>query len=209
MKVVLDFDDFSVLRSRMDLFLKLKEHYPKLKVSLFTIPYDYQYEGSTLRIQREEALAIIHQNLDWMEIIPHGLLHIEREFEKCDRWTMKMALQSIDETFRKDGLPYVKGFKAPYWLWNKDVVDVLDEEGWFGAVDKNNKNTLKTKKFYEYGYSIAEPFWLAKGEELLKLHGHMTLPSDNNFEDCFLNLFKIPHDADFDFVSDHLEVKND
>jgi len=208
MKIVFDADDFSILRSRMDLLLKIKEHYPKFKISLFTIPYDYEYETSRLRLFRDEALKSIHENLDWMKIIPHGLLHLPREFEKCDKKTMEMTLKGIDETFKKDGLPYVKGFKAPQWLWNQDVVDVLDDNGWFGAIDRNQPEMLKTKKYYEYNYSIEEPFWHAK-EDLLKLHAHMTLPSTNNLEDCLLNIMKMPLDSEFYFVTDFIEGFND
>lgn len=205
MKVVLDFDDFSVLRSRPDLLRLLKDHYPKLKISMFTIPFDYEYEMSDLRLMRDSALKFIHNNLDWIQIIPHGLSHIPREFENCDKETMRMTLKAIDEAFKKDGLPYVKGFKAPYWLWNKDVCEVLDENGWFGAIDPNQPSMAKTKVFYEYEYSIDTPFWESK-DKILKLHGHMTLPSKNNLEDCLLNLFKLPNDAEFEYVTDHLKT---
>lgn len=205
MKVALDLDDFSILRSRMDLLLKIKEHYPNFKVSLFTIPFDYEYETNmSFRLQREAMLELIHQNLDWMQIIPHGLTHIPREFERADKETMRMALASIDEAFRKDGLPYEKGFKAPYWLWNQDVVDVLDEQGWWGAQDRNQPNNIRTRRFYEYTHSIDEPFWNAK-QDVLKLHGHMTLPSSNNLEDCILNLFKLPTDVEWCFATDFIE----
>lgn len=203
MTVVFDLDDFSVLRSRMDLLLKIKEHYPKFKVNLFTIPFDYEYEMSQLRINRPEALKLIHKNLDWMQIIPHGISHIPREFEKADKVTTRMALKAIDEAFAKDGLPYAKGFKAPYWLWNQDVVDVLDEEGWFGGIDPNQR-MVTPKKFYQYTHSIDTPFWESKGE-VLKIHGHMTLPSANNLQDCLLNIFKLPNDVEWGFVTDYLE----
>lgn len=200
--VVLDLDDFSVLRSRWNLLLKLKEHFPKLKLSLFTIPFDYEFESvHQYRIVRDKELQKLHDNLEWIEIIPHGLSHFAREFEKADRKTMQMALKAMEAVFKKDAMPYVKGFKAPFWLWNQDVVDVLNEEGWFGATDRNQPDMLKTKRNYIYSHSIDEPFWESK-EPLLKLHGHMTLPSKNNIEDCFLNLMKMPSDADFKFVSE-------
>ncbi len=62
-QISLDFHDFSILRSRMDLLEQLKEHYPNLKVSMFTIPYDYEYETSMLRLQRDQALKRIKENL--------------------------------------------------------------------------------------------------------------------------------------------------
>lgn len=202
--VVLSLDDFSVLRSRMDLLTTIKEHYPNFKVSMFTIPYDYEYETTTLRLVRSEALEKIKKNLDWIQIIPHGVMHIPEEFAHCDRETMKMAMASIDEAFEKDDLPYEKGFKAPFWLWNQDVVDVLDEYGWFGAQDRNQPENIRTKKKYEYDYSIDEPFWQSD-KETVKLHGHMTLPSANNLEDCLLNLFKLPPDVEWKYVTEFIQ----
>jgi hypothetical protein len=203
MKIVLDFDDFSVLRHKMDLLIPLKEAYPGLRVSMFTIPYDYEYEMTDLRLQRDKALKMVRENLDWIQIIPHGLTHQPGEFLNCDKETMYLTLKAIDEFFKKDGLPYVNGFKAPYWQWNQDVVDVLDEMGWWGAIDPNQE-MLKTKKYYQYSHSIDTPFWQSD-EKLLKLHGHMTLPSSNNLEDCMLNLMKMPRNAKFYYATDFLE----
>lgn len=201
MKVVFDLDDGSILRNRWDLLLKLKELYPNLKLSLFWIPFDFEYEKSMLRVNRETKLKMIKDNLDWIELIPHGLSHIPQEFMRCDKETMKVALQAIDECMVRDGLPYVKGFKAPYWLWNQDVVDVLDDEGWFGASDRNQPDMPKTKRDYVFTHSIHENFWEDK-QEFWGLHGHMTEPSENALERCIINMTKIPQDAEFKFVSE-------
>ena len=202
--ISLDLDDFSILNNRIDLLMQLKESYPKLKVSLFTIPYDFAYE--TLpegRIMRDKTLAMIKTQLDWIELIPHGLVHFPKEFEKCDYKTMKLKVfPAIEEAFNKDGLPYVKGFKAPYWLWNEEVVRALDEEGWWGAIDKYA--TLKTKKYFEYTHGIDEMFWESTFDTL-KLHGHITNDNNNAIAKCFTNLFKMPTDAEFRFASELLD----
>ncbi len=183
--------------------LDLKEHFPNLKLSLFTIPFDMQYEGvHQFRIMRDQKLKKLKENLDWIQIIPHGLSHMPREFVNADRVTTKLALKSIDEAFKKDGIPYQKGFKAPFWLWNQNVVDVLNEEGWFGATDRNQPNMLKPKINYIYNWDISEPF--PENEPVVKGHGHMTPPSLNNLEDCFMNLLKMPTDAEFKFVTNVL-----
>ena len=204
--ICLDLDDFSVLNNRLDLLMTLKEAYPKLKVSLFTIPYDFAYEKEVSgRIMREKTLEAIKKQLDWLEIIPHGLLHFPKEFEKCDYETMKnYVLPSIDEAFKKDGLPYVKGFKPPYWLWNKEVIRVLDEADWWGAIDRTKLKEPKTKRYYVYTHSIDEPF-NESTLDLLKLHGHISVQSANNIEKCLPNLFKMPADAEFKFASEMVE----
>lgn len=205
-KVSLDLHDWSPLNNRMDLLLKIKEHYPTFKVSLFAIPFDVAYETGTQRMYKPAALKVIKENLDWMQIIPHGLTHATREMEKCDYKLFKEGVMpSIKEAFDTDGLPFVKGFCAPYWLWNKDVVKVLDEEGWWGAVDRNQPDMLKTKRFYEYSHSIDEPYYKSN-LDTLKLHGHIG-SSDNDLEKCFVNIFKLPADVEWVYVTDFIEEK--
>lgn len=206
----LDFDDFSVLNNRLDLLLRLKESYPQLKVSMFTIPFDFSYERDvSAKIMRKKTLEELKKHLDWIELIPHGLLHIPREFEKCTYNTMKKYIfKAIDEAFVRDELSYIKGFKAPYWLWNEGVVKALDEQGWWGAIDPRQE-MLKTKKYYSYSHGIDEPFYKANSVDLIKLHGHITNNSMNSIEKCFFNLFKMEPDAEFKFASELLEDYED
>jgi len=205
-KIVLDFDDWSLINNRFDLLLTLKEHFPKLKVSLFTIPCHAEYEFGAGHIFRGDGLKKLKENLDWLEIIPHGLTHVEHEFEKADTTATRLALAAIDEVFKKDGIPYVKGFKAPQWLWNEAVVNVLNEEGWFGAVDRNQPNMLCPNKFYRYNFNVNEPFHYSE-LDVLKLHGHVGSTMLNDLDGSLLNLMKMPPDAEFYFVSEMLEDK--
>ena len=199
-------DDFSILNNRLDLLLRLKESYPKLKVSLFTIPFDISSEiGVQGRIMRTETLKLIKKQLDWIELIPHGLTHMPREFEKCDYKTMReYVIPAIDECFKRDDLPYVKGFKPPFWLWNKEVVRALDDEGWWGAIDANQRDQEKTKRYYVYTHSIDSPFY-ESDLDIWKLHGHISMGSKNNIERCLSLLFKMPTDAEFKFASEKVE----
>jgi hypothetical protein len=203
----IDFDDFSILNNRLDLLYRLRESYPNIKISLFTIPFDFSYERDVSgRIMREKTLAEIKKNLDWLEFIPHGLLHIPREFEKCTYDTMKHYIfKAIHEVFTKEGLPYVKGFKAPYWLWNEEVIKALDEDGWWGAVD-SRQDMKKTKRYFCYTHTIDEPFYKAYNVDVIKLHGHITNESRNGIERCFFNLFKMDPKAEFKFVSEMVET---
>lgn len=205
--ISLDLHDFSILRNRFDLLLTLKDHYPEMKVSLFTIPYDYMYELSDIKIMKEDALNKINENRDWLEFIPHGLTHIPKEFEKADRETMEAYVKNVIPEMVKSGLPedrIVKGFCAPQWLWNQEVIEVLDQYGWWGGIDRNQPGLPKTKKYYRYSHSIAEPYWLSN-QPVIKLHGHMSAPDLNNLEDCLLRLLKLPYKADWKFVSELVE----
>jgi hypothetical protein len=205
--ITLDIHDWSILHNRFDLLMTLKEHYPDMKLSLFTIPFDYAFEMGDLRVVKDEAIRKINANKDWLEFIPHGITHFPREFEKADKEVMTVFCNNIIPEMVKSGLPedrIVKGFCAPMWLWNQDVIDVLNSNGWWGAVDRNQPFMLKTDRYYTYTHSIDEPFWLSN-QEVINLHGHISPPSPNGLEDCVLKLLKMPVDAEWKFVSEYVK----
>lgn len=201
MKISLDIDDPSLLNFGWEYWLQLKEHYPSLKLSVFYIPFDPLSETSQLRLQRDSAVKKLKNNLDWIRLYPHGLTHMPKELVNCDYYTMRdLVLPAIDEALTKDGLSYQKGFKAPYWLWSEGVVRALNEAGWWGAIDRNQPDMLKTQKTYTYNYSIDENFSGETGD--LKLHGHLDGRSSNDIEKCYLNLLKMPQEAEFVFIDE-------
>lgn len=203
-KISLDIDDPSLLNFGWEWWLKLKEHYPDIKLSVFYVPFDPGVEMSSLRLERESAVKKLKENLDWIRLYPHGLTHMPNELKNCDYYTMRdLVLPSIEEAFKKDGLPYQKGFKAPYWLWTEGVIKALNEAGFWGAIDRNQPDMFKTEKTYTYNYSIDEDFTQEKGD--LKLHGHLDGQSSNDIEKCFLNLLKMPQDAEFVFIDEFVK----
>jgi hypothetical protein len=80
----------------------------------------------------------------------------------------------------------------------------LDDEGWWGAIDRNQRGMLKTKKFYTYSHSLDE-FFSASNLETIKLHGHIDGASNNDLERCLLSIFKLPTDVKWHFVTDYIE----
>ena len=202
MKICLDLHDFSVVNNRLDLLLKLKEHFPGFKISLFTVATDVSADWGPYRI-REDFLKEIKKHLDWIQIIPHGLNH-DKGLEFCDYSTFKNnILPAIKEAFDKDELPFEKGFCAPHWKWSEGVVRALDERGWWGAVDRNQPNMLSTKKFYRWTHSLHEQYYPSNADTL-KLHGH-TYGLHNDLGRCFNGLLKLPQSVKWHFATDFLE----
>jgi len=202
MNVCLAPHDFSVAYNRLDLLLKLKRNFPDFRVSLFMIPYQKREDyGPTLL--KGEFLKEIKRNLDWMQIIPHGYAHQGSEMQAMSYKRMKNEIiPFIEKSFEEMDLPYEKGFCSPHWRWNEDVVRALDELGWFGAITPVKKMP-RTKRFYEYNYSIDEPFW-ESDKKVLKLHAHI-YGTKNDLGKCFNNLMKLPKDTKWSFVTEHLE----
>ena len=201
MKVALSLDDFSVVNNRLDLLLKLKEHFPNFKVSLFTVVTDEKKDWGPSLV-RDDFLKEIKKNLDWLQIIPHALTHNGSEVAGMDYQNFKFFIARMRLAFERDELPFVNGFKAPHWRWNEDIVRALDDEGWWGAVDRN-KAMPKPKSFYQYNFPLNEPFYESK-QDVLKLHGH-AYGTQNDLGRCFGNLLRLDASTEFSFVTEHLE----
>lgn len=195
-------DDFSVVNNRMDLLLKLKEHFPNFKVSLFTIPKDQKMDWGPY-IMRSEYLKLIHDNLGWMQLIPHGYEHNGSELRNADyRYFKEVTLPAIVQAFKEDGLPFERGFKAPHWRWSQGVVKALDEKGWWGAIDPRQPGMERPRKFYCYSHALDHPFWTSSRD--VQLHGHV-YGTANDLGKCFDNLLKLPKDVEWCYVTDFLE----
>jgi len=202
MIVCLDLHDFSATNNRLDLLLRLKREYPNFKVSLFTVPEEKGDWGATLI--RSESLEKIKENLDWIQIIPHGIRHDGSEVKVWDyHFTKEIAIPYIEKVFAKDDLPFEKGFCAPHWRWNNEVVKALNDLDWWGAVDPRQPLMPCPNKFYKYSHVIDAPF-PTEGE--VKLHGHI-YGTKNDLGLCFKNLLTIPLSAEWHFVTDFLEDK--
>lgn len=199
----LDLHDFSVVNNRLDLLKKLKEYWPEFKVSLFTVPIDDARDLGPVLI-REGYLKEVKECLDWIQIIPHGLMHHGSEMKYVNYQAFRnITVSEIDKAFTADGLPYEKGFCAPHWRWSDDVVRALDDMGWWGAVDRRQPNMACPKRFYRYSHCLDEemPF-----EGTAKLHGHV-YGTSNDLGLCFDNLMRLPKDTEWRFVTDFIEEK--
>lgn len=202
MKVVLGLDDFSPVNSRLDLLLKLKDRFPGFKVSMFTVPIDVKTDWGIYLI-RNELIQKIKQNLDWIQIIPHGLTHDGSEMKRMDCETFKREIMPrIKQNFDKDGLPFVYGFKAPHWRWTEGVVKALDDLGWWGAVDRRQPEMITPKRFYRYNTLLNEEYDLSL--PVLKLHGHI-YGTPNDIGKCFDKLYNLPKETEWDFVTNYIE----
>jgi hypothetical protein len=198
-KVCLDLHDFSVVNNRLDLLLKLKGHFPNFKVSLFTVACDKKEDWGASLV-REDFLKVIKENLDWLQIIPHALHHGGSEVSDISYKEFGFLLTHMGLQFDADGLPFVNGFCPPHWRWNEDVVKVLDEKGWWGAIDRD-KIMPRPKRFYQYNYLLNESFPL---DTDLRLHGHI-YGTKNDLGRCFSNLTRLHSDTEFVFATDCLE----
>jgi hypothetical protein len=152
---------------------------------------------------RSDSLQLIKENLDWIQIIPHGYRHNGKEMKYMDYGTFRYKIMpAIKQAFNNDSLPFIEGFCAPHWRMSEDVVRALNDEGWWGAVDPRQPKLPIPKRFYRYSHSIDD---MEVQQEIMKLHGHV-FGTRNDFGKCFNNLLSYNiMNADWHFATDFIE----
>ncbi len=195
--MTLDLHDFSIVNNRLDLLKALKDYFDDFRVSLFTVPVDESRDWGAYQSRKELVKEI--REIEWIQLIPHGYMHLGSEMRNADyRFFKEITLPGIKEAFERDGLKYEKGFCAPHWRWSDGVVKALDEEGWWGAVDPRQPGMLKTKRYYVYDNAIDD---IKSGT---KLHGHV-YGTRNDLGLCMKNLLKLPKDTKWEFITDYIQ----
>lgn len=199
--VILDADDFAVDNTSFMYFCELKRLYPKFKVSLFTVPMSVMSGEIKCLATADNFLSEIKEYLDWIEFIPHGFSHYPMEFQNKTYQETIDSLIAIERIFNESGLPFVKGFKAPYWAYNDEVAKALKDKGYWIALDKNDpRNDMP---IYKYNWSINEPY--PKDIQEVRGHAHIQNVCGNGIEECFSNLLTIPEDVEWKFISEVME----
>jgi len=205
---ILDFDDLEFAKPGLEELIKLKEHYPKLKVTCFMtpIPEVILKEAHTPKEYQDWANEL--KKLDWIEICPHGITHQGPEMlmmeengkmALVDKKTAKSYLEAVEHTFKQLGLKYKKIWKSPHWQTSPGAYKVLWKRGYKVACDPNEAHPDDA---YLYDWSIDTPIPL---RPVVKGHGHLTPNNSNYIRRCIRNLVKIPTDAEFLWVSEAIE----
>jgi len=203
---VMEWDDLQFGKPGLDMILKLKEHYPDFKCTLFMTPIPEI-------ILRKKAKPVEYKSWanylkqDWIEICPHGLQHAKGEMEfyynkgKKKDVTFKDANLMIDaaeHTFKQLNLPFKKIWRSPFWQTSKGAYKALWDKGYTVAVDPN-QDIPSGGPIYLYNWSTEKP---VPYYPLVKGHGHLYGLSTNTIHKCMDKLLNMPSDAEFKFVSE-------
>lgn len=190
--VIFDLDDLAMQPERncLEDLVLLKHEYPKLKVTLFAIPYYGGVDQSVFFHQ------IVDNFGDWIELAVHGWDH-HSNFE-CSQWDYKTATDKIREALEMNC--FVPGFKAPGWQISRDTYMACKNLGVWVADHKvsaytesvpNSQRRPSKLKYYE----IDHP-WM--------VHGHTWECEGNGLETIMKN---VPwnQDTEFHFISDYIK----
>jgi len=201
---IVDVHDLAYRLPGLDEILALKEIYPDLKITCFTIPLpldsycykvnrnfepDYTYKDWIEQINSYE----------WMEIGLHGLCHQKKEMVLSYEEAKKLVKNS-EKIFDDIGLKYKKIFAAPYWQYSHDALKALR--------DMDYVVVLRKKQRVPRGLNIYIHSWSFNQKQLplsdvIRAHGHL---SETNNKDaimpCLKNIIKnISPNSKFNFIS--------
>ena len=158
MKVVVDFDDLCdiVADDSLRYLEQLKEEFPALKVTLFTIP-----------CRTSDKVIKMYKQYDWVALAPHGWRHTRGE---CLTWTSEEATSKI--LAAKDRGIDAPIFRAPGWLIDEETYTACAELG-IVVADHKEHNVDGIAKVYRYNSHTG------KAKRVTSAHGHLTPVSGN------------------------------
>jgi len=212
--IVLDFDDFAPTNNGLFYLKRLKEHFPKMKVSLFTIPFRVTPNKDRVEswLLNKDLVDEIN-SLDWIEILPHGFFHpmppLRSELEEITYDRMVLALRAIEEYFDQVGFNWKRVFKAPHWRISLDGMKAVRDKGYCLAMTPGDRARIKNPKglkTYEFNWGVQFPIPMGKTE--LRGHGHIQNWNGTGLGENFGNLLDLSTDADWKFVSECVSKKN-
>ncbi len=156
---------------------KMKDKYPNLKVTLFTII------GKC-----DPSQLILLSDIQWIQLAAHGHDH-DKNSEVMD-WDSAQWYRVINE-YEEFGFQHI--FKAPNWEMSKLGYQVLKDLKWAVAVRKNQIKDVPEGLFY-YCFE----------NEYDAVHGHTWLLKDHEKKGWFKSWDK---NSKFGFISDWLVIE--
>ena len=195
MKVVLSLDDLGFEASEdYETLLQLREKFPKFKVTLFGVP-------TKISQKRFEEL----EETKFIQVAMHGWNH--NTVEECLKWKDLAAIKNYlcwwEELCERFSC-VVKGFKGPGWKLSNEVCKVLNERGWWIAVNKKGLSTYCLERSYYSRQSIKN--MIALDKDVLHLCGHLNkdVITSDGLSYYISNLTLLPQYTNFSWISENV-----
>lgn len=212
-EIVLEADDFQPYVYLIPHLELLKSHIPNFKITLFTISR-FRRPGEldlNMEIENHKRFFDMVSKYDWIELAYHGLDHsmtqnggfTQYEFNPKTYKEVKERFKEIQDWHKKVGIKPAKIFRAPYWQASDDTYKFFRDKGFVVCTDRNQpRPNIDGMQQYRWNWSFEEE---VPHVEILKGHGHVSLPSKNNIPDQLENLKRLPQDAEYLFVSEYIK----
>jgi hypothetical protein len=201
MKCIFTLDDFCVTYQDCLQYLEyLNGYFDDFKASLFTIPCHN-------RDYLSDHKDWVKKLPEYLEFIPHGWIHNNHEFAELDYHECRDRINLGIMEFADAGIPLVRGFKAPNWRYNKNLVRALHEKGFWLAIYTEGNHAGKAEGVnlptHLWNWDIGKPI---PDKDPLYAHGHVHSQSGPGayIGDSIENITKLPKDTKFVFLSEHM-----
>ena len=192
MKCIFTLDDFCMTYQDCLKYLEyLNDYFDDFKASLFTIPCHN-------RDYLSDHKDWIQKLPDYLEFIPHGWVHNNHEFSELDYHDCRDKINLGIIEFADAGIPLIRGFKAPNWRYNKNLVKVLKEKNFWLAIYTEGNHAGKTDGIkiptHAWNWDIGKPI---PEKDTLYAHGHVHSQSGPGayIGDSVENITQLPKDT--------------
>ncbi len=200
--ITLDLDDFYPSNNALFYLKELKAHFPKMKVSLFTVPFKKVDDRSVESWMTCPELVEEINSYDWIEILPHGFFHVMREMEMVDYKQTVLMIRALEENFRSLRFHFARVFKAPHWQIGWDALAALRDLGYAVAINPEDKEKMRLPeglRTYEHNWGIQFPI---PRRQVIRGHGHVQNWNGTGLVENFSNLLDLSTTAEWKFVSE-------
>lgn len=191
-QLALEFDDFSPRNTNLGLLEELHEHFPKIKITMFTVAWEIRFgEATPITVDKFQPFVnACIKSQDWIEIAVHGLTHGPHEFKNVNYEDAKKWIGVAEKMFINRKMPYAKIFKAPQWELSPDGKRAAEDLG-FKVVEDH---------YYNWNLKDLRPV----GFKELIGHGHVQVTMGNGIEEVMHRLMDLPTNTNFKFLSEVL-----
>jgi len=200
MKIALEFDDFSPRNTSFGVLEDIKDHYPKFKVTMFTVPWEIRFGEQTPITESKFTpwVEALKKSEDWLEIALHGMTHAPLEFAELSMEAAHKRIVVGQKMFENRGIKLAKVFKAPQWEISQGAIDAANELGFDVCHD------------HYYNWNLAEecPFTkeqIEKDDGIIIAHGHVQRVCGNGLEEVAHRILQLPPETEFIFISEALK----
>ncbi|MBA7535059.1 hypothetical protein ES705_27309 [subsurface metagenome] len=204
MKVCIDVDDYHSFPKWdcSDVLERLISEFPDIRVTLFVTPYMKKIPLTDFpqAIDRIKEM-LLHGNV---EIFPHGLTHmksIKGEFGVLPKGIAKKKIITSLRYLEKISIPYKKGFKFPWHIYNDSSLQVLEKLDYILFSNKvassfkgrqivwRNFGNVKKRYIQTEDYIYGKPH-VPKSNEIVYYHSHAQNMRKNGIRESYKNFLQ-------------------
>lgn len=200
--ITLEFDDFYPGNDGMFFLKELHNHYPEMKVSLFSVPLKLLDDSSLISWEANKDFVEEVNECPWLEILPHGFFHLRHEYENWTYDQTMIAINAWEDLFTRLKMNWKRVTRAPHWEYGTEALRAFRDKGYIVAIDPSARTKMKLPdglKIYEHNWGVQFPL---PNKTELRGHGHIQDWNGTGIGENLGNLMDLPVGKTWKFVSE-------